>query len=110
MADEKVYHTFEKVVQKFEPQSKLLRTCALKGGFSALVTAIEIERPNGCTKKMIVRQHGEMDLKHNAHIAAEEFKLLKLLHSLGLAVPEPYYLDESGEIFPTPYILIEYIE
>ena len=110
MADSKADNTFELVVQKFEPQSKLLRTWELKGGVSAQVTAIEIERPDGYTQKMIVRQHGEVDLKHNPHIAADEFKLLQLLHSVGLAVPEPYYLDQSGEIFPTPYVVIEYIE
>ena len=110
MADAKADNTFELVVQKFEPQSKLLRTWELKGGVSAQVAAIEIERPDGYTQKMIVRQHGEVDLKHNPHIAADEFKLLQLLHSVGLAVPEPYYLDQSGEIFPTPYVVIEYIE
>jgi aminoglycoside phosphotransferase (APT) family kinase protein len=101
---------FELVVQKIDPQSKLLRTWELKGGVSAQVTAIEIERPDGYTQKMIVRQHGEVDLKHKPHIAADEFKLLQLLHSVGLAVPRPYYLDQSGEIFPTPYVVIEYIE
>ena len=110
MVDEKIYHTFEEVVQKFEPQSVLLCTWELKGGVSAQVTAIEIERPDGCTKKMIVRQHGEVDLKRNPRIATDEFVLLRLLHSVGLVVPEPYYLDESGEIFPTPSIVIEYIE
>ena len=110
MADSTAYIMFEHVVQKFEPQSKLLRTWELKGGVSAQVTALEIERPDAPTKKMIVRQHGEVDLKHNPHIAVDEFKLLQLLHSVGLAVPEPYYLDQSGEIFPTPYVVIKYIE
>ena len=59
---------------------------------------------------MIVRQHGTVDIKHNPYIAADEFKLLQLLHSAGLAVPEPFYLDQSGEIFHTPYVVIEYIE
>jgi len=101
---------FEHVVQRFEPCSKLLRTWELKGGVSAQVTVIEIERPDGRVKKMIVRQHGDVDLKLNPHIAADEYKLLQLLHSIELAVPEPYYLDQSGEIFPTPYVVIEYIE
>ena len=72
--------------------------------------ALEIEQPGGHTKKMIVRQHGAVDLKHNPYIAADEFKLLQLLHSVGLAIPKPYYLDKSGEIFSTPYVVIEYIE
>ena len=110
MADSKANNAFELVVEKFEPQSKLLRTIELKGGVSAQVTMLEIERPDDSTKKMLVRQHGEVDLKHNPHIAADEFKLLQLLHSVGLAVPEPYYLDQCGEIFPMPYVVIEYIE
>ena len=101
---------FAQVVHRIDPQSKLLRTWELKGGISAQVTALEIERPDGQTKKMSVRQHGEVDLKHNPHIAADEFKLLHLLQSYGLATPTPYYLDQSGEIFSTPYIVIEYIE
>src|SRR5207247_7286541 len=100
---------FEQVVQKIDPQSKLLRTWELKGGVSAQMTALEIERPGGQTKKMIVRRHGKVDLKRNPQIAADEFKLLQILQSAGLATPAPYYLDQSGEIFPTPYVVIEYI-
>ncbi|HEU0001839.1 MAG TPA: phosphotransferase [Ktedonobacteraceae bacterium] len=101
---------FDQVVQKIYPPSRLLRAWKLQGGVSAQVTALEIEQPGGQTKKMIVRQHGEVDLKHNPHIAADEFKLLQVLQSAGLAAPAPYYLDQSGEIFPTPYVVIEYIE
>ena len=101
---------FQQVVQKIDPHSKLLRAWELKGGVSAQVTALEIERPGGHRKKMIIRQHGAVDLKHNPHLAAHEFKLLQLLHSVGLAAPAPYHLDQSGEIFATPYVVIEYIE
>ena len=102
--------TFEQVVHKLDPQSKLLRTWELKGGVSSQVTALEALRPDGHTQKMIVRQHGQVDLKHNPQVAADEFKLLHLLHSVGLAAPKPYYLDQSGEIFSAPYLIIEYIE
>src|SRR6266545_4048879 len=110
MTESKEDNKFERLVQKIDPQSKLLRTWELKGGVSAQVTALEIERPDRQTNKMIVRQHGEVDLKHNPRIAADEFKLLQLLRSAGLAVPTPYYLDQSGEIFSTPCVVIEYIE
>ena len=103
-------HPFERVVHKLDPQSTLLRASALKGGISARVTALEIERPDGLTQKLLVRQHGEVDRAHNPQIAADEYRLLSLLHSAGLAVPRPYAVDQSGEIFPTPYIVIEYIE
>ena len=101
---------FAQLVQEIDPQSKLLRTWKLKGGVSAQVTALEIERPDGQTKKMIVRQHGAVDLQQHPQVAADEFKLLHILQSVGLATPAPYYLDQSGEIFSTPYVVIEYIE
>jgi aminoglycoside phosphotransferase (APT) family kinase protein len=101
---------FEQVVQKIDPQSKLLRAWGLKGGVSAQVTVLEIERPDRQTTKMIVRQHGDVDLQHNPQIAADEFKLLRILRSAGLATPTPYYVDLSGDIFPNPYVVIEYVE
>ena len=59
---------------------------------------------------MIVRQHGDVDFKRNPHIAADEFRLLQILQSAGLAAPAPYHLDQSGEIFSRPYVVVEYIE
>jgi hypothetical protein len=55
---------FERVVGRIEPQSRLLRAWELKGGVSAQVTALEIERDDGHTQKMIVRQHGEKVLAY----------------------------------------------
>src|SRR6266540_1468019 len=101
---------FEQMVQKIASQSRLLRAWELKGGVSAQVTALEIEQPDRQTKKLIVRRHGAVDLKNNPRIAADEFKLLQILQSAGLPTPAPYYLDQSGDIFPTPYIIVEYIE
>ncbi|MDQ2997030.1 MAG: phosphotransferase, partial [Chloroflexota bacterium] len=101
---------FQQLAHKIEPQSKLLRAWQLKGGVSAQVTALELEQADRQTKRMIVRQHGPADLKNNPQIAADEFKLLQILQSAGLPAPAPYCLDQSGEIFPTPYIVIEYVE
>lgn len=99
---------FERLIQKLEPQSKLLRIWELKGGISAQVTALEVERPDGQIRKMVLRQHGEIDFKNNPKIAADEFKLLQVLQAAGVAAPKPYYVDD--EIFNTPCIVIEYIE
>jgi aminoglycoside phosphotransferase (APT) family kinase protein len=110
MTESKDRKKFAQVVHKIDPHSKLLRTWELKGGISARVMALEIEQPDSHTKKMMVRQYGAVDLKHNPQLAADEFKLLQLLQSVGVAAPLPYHLDQSGEIFSTPYLVIEYIE
>lgn len=94
---------FEQLVQQIAPRSKLVRTWELTGGVSARVTAVEVEHADGRRKKMVVRQHGDADLKANPQIAAVEFKLLQQLKSAGLPVPTPYYLDQ-------PYLVVAYME
>lgn len=101
---------FERLIQRVAPGGRLLRSWALQGGVSAQVAALEVLLPNGQTQKMVVRQHGRADLRRNPHIAADEYKLLRLLTSAGLPVPVPYHYDESGELLPTPYIVIEFVE
>jgi len=101
---------FALVAQRIDPRSRLLCTWDLKGGVSAQVTALEIERPDGQNQKVIVRRYGDVDLQQNPHIAADEWRLLRLLQCAGLSVPASYYFDESGEIFSRPYVILEYIE
>ena len=101
---------FEKVLHTIDPACQLRRAWELKGGISAQVTALEVQHPDGHLSRMVIRQHGAVDLRHNPHVAADEFTLLQHLHRAGLATPAPYLLDESGVIFPTPYIVVEYID
>jgi len=110
MTRSKADQPFEQLVQIIAPQSTLLRTWPLKGGISAEMTALEIERPDGQTRRMIVRRPGAATLKRNPQAAQDEFRLLHMTQSLGLATQAPYYLDQSGTIFSTPYVVIEYIE
>src|SRR5690349_8483401 len=101
---------FERVARRVEPRGTLLRAWPLQGGVSAQVTALEVMLPDGRTKKLVVRRHGAADLKRNPDAAADEFKLLRLLQSAGIAAPAPCHLDRSGEIFATPYLVVEYVE
>ena len=110
MAEAEEDEKFEELVRRIEPQSKLLRTWELKGGVSARVTVLEIEGSDGPAQRMVVRRHGGADLERNPQIAADEFKLLSMLRAVGLPVPVPYHLDQSGKIFSTPYVVLEYIE
>ncbi|MCC6455920.1 MAG: phosphotransferase family protein [Caldilineaceae bacterium] len=100
----------EQVVQKIEPRGKLLRAWRLKGGISAQMTALEVRLADGQTKTIIVRRPGALAVQQNPHAAADEFKILQIVQSAGVRAQTPYYLDQSGEIFPEPYLVIEYIE
>jgi aminoglycoside phosphotransferase (APT) family kinase protein len=101
---------FEQVVRRIDPTCKLLRSWPLIGGVSAQVIGLEIKRADGHIQKMILRRHGAIDLQHNPHIAADEFALLQILRSSALPTPVPFHLDTSRTIFPTPYLVIEFVD
>lgn len=101
---------FEQLARTLAPQSKLLGVWSLAGGISAQMTALEIEDPDGRKRRLIVRRPAGGILEQNPHAARDEFRLLKVTHSLGLATPVPYHLDQSGQIFSAPYLVIQYVE
>ena len=101
---------FAQVVQQMDPGARLLRGWPLQGGVSAQVTALEMAQADGGTRKLVMRQHGPVDRAHNPHIAADEFRLLQLVRAAEVPAPAPYSCDESGAIFPTPYLVVEYVE
>jgi aminoglycoside phosphotransferase (APT) family kinase protein len=101
---------FRRLVQRIEPQSTLRRAWRLTGGVSAEITALEIARPDGRTAKLVVRRHGETDRARNPRIARDEFALLRIAEAHGLAAPKPLYLDESCDLFPTPVLVVAYVE
>ncbi len=104
---------FAQLIQRIAPQSKLLRRWELKGGLSAEMTALEVEGADGEVRKMIVRRrrwHDHETLEWRRQRAANEFRVLQMVRSRGVTVPTPYYLDQSCDIFPTPYLLLQYIE
>jgi aminoglycoside phosphotransferase (APT) family kinase protein len=92
------------------PGWRAVRTWPLAGGASAQVSGVEVERPGGGQLRLVLRQYGSANLRADPHAAATEYRLLELLHRLGLPVPRPFHADESGTIAPGPCLLIEYID
>ena len=101
---------FAQIVAQIAPHSLLLQSWPLAGGISAQMTALEIQRPDGRTQKLIVRQPGATAFDHQRRAAENEFKMLQVAKSLGLTAPHPIALDVSGSILPTPFLVSEYID
>jgi aminoglycoside phosphotransferase (APT) family kinase protein len=99
---------FDRLVQKFFPYGRLLRTWPLQGGISAEMTALEIAGADRQTGRWIVRR--PKGSRVNSRPVEDEFRLLEIMHALGLASPAPLALDRSGEIFGAPYMIIAYVE
>jgi len=104
------YTRFEKLVHRFDPHARLKSHRSLPGGYSADVTVLALEAPDGRSRKLIHRLHGEVDLQQNPNVAADEFRVLQLTHAAGLATPAPVYLDATDPLFSTPSLVLEYAE
>jgi aminoglycoside phosphotransferase (APT) family kinase protein len=110
MTDQIDLDRFERLAQRVFPAATLRRALPLTGGVSAEITALEVGQPDGSSVKLVVRRHGRIDLAHNPHVARDELALLRIVRAHGVAAPEPYLVDESGEIFPTPVLVVEFVE
>ncbi|MCW3096402.1 MAG: hypothetical protein JWL77_2020 [Chthonomonadaceae bacterium] len=72
---------FERLLQRMEPGSTLVRSWPLTGGVSAQVTALDVLRAEGHSERLVVRQHGAVDLARDPNIAMHEYALLQRLHA-----------------------------
>ncbi len=110
MVEQNDLSRIEQLIQMIRPGCALLRAWRLDGGVSAQVMAFEIEQPDGRTERMVLRRHGIADRTRNPDIALDEYRLLTFLDDAGLAVPEPIDTGPTGTIFPTPYIITEFVD
>jgi aminoglycoside phosphotransferase (APT) family kinase protein len=101
---------FQQIVAKVYPGAQLKDFSKLEGGVSAQVFALEVMLARDETKKLVLRQYGEANLLADPHVATHEHKLLSVLYAKGLPVPYSYYTDESCQILPSPYLVVEFLE
>ncbi len=102
-------YAFSRVVDRAVPGSQLVAARPLEGGMSAHVTALDVVLPGGGNRTWVVRRHGPVDLAQNPDVAEDEYRLLGVTTAAGLLTPAPIYLDETREVFPTPYLVLEHL-
>lgn len=101
---------FGQLVETIAPGAKLQRIWPLSGGTSAEMVAFEFKDVGGQIRKMVWRSYDKGIFEAISSSVAREFRLLQIIHSLGLATPTPHHLDLSGEIFNRPYLVLAYSE
>ncbi|XOV90451.1 MAG: phosphotransferase family protein [Pseudomonadota bacterium] len=97
---------FSQIVRRLFPDADIASVASLTGGVSADVYRIELKSPDDGGGDLVLRVHGE---SHSGHTAALEYRLLQSLFRLGLPVPEPLRVDETGGILGSPYLVMAYV-
>lgn len=93
------------------PQAQLLEVVPLTGGVSADVQALTLRDADGQIIKVVVRQHPDRTFKdRSADLVRLEYELLAALSAAGVPVPEPLMLEVSGELVPSPALVMTYVE
>lgn len=96
--------------QKHLPGWTLIDARVLHGGISAEMVLCELQTAGGAVEKLILRQPNQNLMAHQPQSARDEFMLLQHLEPLQIGSPVPVALDESTASFPSPVLLIKYIE
>ena len=70
---------------------------------------LEVERADGSRWKVSLRRFvKEVRISTPDHVA-QEFKVLSLVETAGIPAPRPILLDEEGELFGAPAIVLSYL-
>jgi aminoglycoside phosphotransferase (APT) family kinase protein len=101
---------FLRLVDAIRPGARIASLAPLRGGVSALITAVEIVNLDGARERVVVRQHGERDRARNDDVALNEHRLLQVLAEAGYPAPVPVFVDPDGAFFPAPVIVVGYID
>jgi aminoglycoside phosphotransferase (APT) family kinase protein len=98
------------LVRAANPHWRAVRAWPLTGGISAQVSGVEVEEPDGCTRRLALHQYGAANLRSDPLAASHEYRLLELLSARRLPVARPWLADDAGAIGPGPCLLQDFID
>jgi aminoglycoside phosphotransferase (APT) family kinase protein len=106
---ERFYIRVNKVINALSNSSVILNISRLEGGIENDVYLIDFINRYSERVKVVLRICSEYNTKTFPNLYFEQWKILSCLYDSGLPVQKPLWLDERGEIFGTPAIVISYL-
>ena len=88
-----------------EPGLRLARHVFIAGGHSKYTLRLQLEGARNMPSALILRGDGRGT--YGGKSVVDEYRLLDVMHRHGVSVPRPLALDESGQVFGTPSMLVE---
>lgn len=95
------------IVEALAPGARLVASTSFRGGLSSEMVLVEAELGDGSRRRFVVRHaRGE----RGSSSIGVEYRLLETVWALGLPVPQPLLLDESGTVSDQPYMVLAYVD
>lgn len=100
----------EIAIRRLDRDATVSSILFLKNDRRAKIILIAMAYQDGSQKHVILRLFGHEKIQPRPYIAGNEFRLLQHLEIPNIVTPRPLYFDQSQEIFPTPYLIYEYLD
>ncbi len=102
---------FSAIVKRLDPSATYCSHRPLVGGVSAEIHAVSFKLATGDSEEVVVRRNGAAEWKaHGDDVALFEYELHAALFEAGLPVPEPLLHDATGELLPSPYMVMAMVD
>ncbi len=98
-----------RLVQRLSPGGRLVRMRRLRGGIGARMHVLEIEGADGARHRVSLRRFVRDHRFSTSEHVGQEFEILCLVESAGIAAPRPLLLDARGEYFGVPAMVLSYL-
>jgi len=103
--DEAKFNDFLAAAFPGESAVKLAGYSFIAGGHSKYTAKIRLEGGQRVPRTVVLR--GDGSSKYGGSSVRDEFRLLQVLHRHGVSVPRPLAVDETGQVFGAPIMLVE---
>lgn len=97
------------LLQTIRPGSHFVNMRPLDGSFSNSTVLVTAVTPTNHTYQFVVRRYAVFGSYDRGEKARREYKTLALLAEHSLPVPEPLFLDTTGDILDTPGIVTSFV-
>jgi aminoglycoside phosphotransferase (APT) family kinase protein len=94
------------IAARLSPAGRLAGTWSFAGGLSSAMTVLEIDDADRARRRFVVRRR---DGARRRSIGREH-RVIERLHALGIPVPPPVELDESGALLAEPFAVYHFVE
>lgn len=102
---------YAQIAHRVSPGAAVLRRWPLRGGVSAHVEALELALSGGTRRRVVVRRHGAAKWKTlDSQVTVTEFTLLNALAAAGMQVPQPLFLEATGDVLGSPFFVMEFVD
>jgi aminoglycoside phosphotransferase (APT) family kinase protein len=103
--DAQALQRFIRSVFPEEPDVTIGHSGFISGGYSKFTVEVTLQHARSLPAQIILR--ADASATFGGASVVQEYHLLKVMHAQGVRVPRPLAVEETGQVFGSPFMLVE---